>query len=196
MRIITLIWVLLMITSCGSRETKQAAQNEQSIKLEYLLKGEQIAKLAQSELLKNVSSAIGEGGPGYAIDFCNLHALALKDSLSHLNNCQIRRISLRYRNPADKPQTIEETEQLNRYQMAHEEGKSIKPEIYLYHDRIEYYQPITIAMEACLICHGDPDKQIADETLGKINARYPGDLATGFAMNDFRGAWKITFIKN
>jgi hypothetical protein len=45
----------------------------------------------------------------------------------------------------------------------------------------------------CLVCHGDPQTQIAEATLAKINDLYPEDKATGFAMNDFRGAWKITF---
>ncbi len=31
--------------------------------------------------------------------------------------------------------------------------------------------------------------------LEMIKARYPDDLATGFTLNDFRGAWKITFTK-
>ena len=195
MRFITLFLIFLMISSCGNREEKQATQKEESIKQDYLQKGGEIANLTQSELLKNVSNAIKKGGPGYAIDFCNMRALSLKDSLSRLNNCQIRRIALKYRNPVDMPQNEKEKEQLNQYQLAYQKGESIEPEVYLFYDRIEYYQPIIIAMEACLKCHGDPGKQIAEETLEKIKARYPNDLATGFKMNDFRGAWKITFMK-
>ncbi len=135
------------------------------------------------------------GGPGYAIDFCNSRAMLLKDSLSRINNCQIRRIAVKYRNPADMPQTKTEKDQLFQYEDVHQKGESIKPEVYLFENRIEYYHPIFINNGACLICHGDPGTQIADETIEKIKARYPNDLATGFAMNDFRGAWKITFIK-
>ena len=195
MRLISLFLILLMISSCGNRKEKKAAQIEESIKQEYLQKGGEIANLTQSELLINVSNAIKKGGPGYAIDFCNIRALSLKDSLSRLNNCQIRRIALKYRNPVDRPQTEKEKEQLNQYQLAYQKGETIKPEVYHFIDRIEYYQPIILAMEACLKCHGDPGKQIAEETLEKINALYPNDLATGFELNDFRGAWKITFMK-
>jgi len=193
-RLLSLFLIVFLITSCGQRGEKQSSQKEESIKQEYLQKGEEIANLTQSELLINVSNAIKKGGPGYAIEFCNLRALTLKDSLSQLYNCQIRRIALKYRNPVDKPQTEKEEKQLNQYKLAYEKGETIKPEVYLYSDRIEYYQPITIAMEACLKCHGDPGKQISEETLEKIKERYPNDLATGFAMNDFRGAWKITFM--
>jgi hypothetical protein len=183
-----------MISACGIPE-KKAAQKEESIKQEYLQKGAEIANLTQSELLKNVSQAMQKGGPGYAIDFCNLRALPIKDSLSRLNNCQIRRIAIKYRNPADRPRTRTEKDQLYDYQDASEKGDSITPEVYLFDDRIEYYHPIFINNGACLICHGDPDKQMAEETIQKIKSHYPDDLATGFKMNDFRGAWKITFSK-
>ncbi|MEN8230915.1 MAG: DUF3365 domain-containing protein [Bacteroidota bacterium] len=184
-----------MISSCGIKEEKKAAQKEESIKQEYLQKGREIVSITQSELLRNVSHAIEEGGPGYAVDFCNIRAMVLIDSLSRLNKCQIRRIALKYRNPVGMPQTEKEKEQLYQYQDTYQEGESIKPTVYFFDDRIEYYQPIIIAMEACLKCHGDPGRQIEEKTLEKIKARYPNDLATGFALNDLRGAWKITFMK-
>ncbi len=194
MRSLTCLLIILMISSCGVREEK-ATQREESLKKEYLQKGGEIVNLSQSELLKNVSHAMKTGGPGYAIDFCNLRAMEIKDSLSRLNNCQIQRIALKYRNPLDKPQSKKEEDLLRQYQLTVQRGDSIKPEVYVLEDRIEYYQPIFINKGACLICHGVPGTQVTDETLEKIMARYPNDLATGFSMNDFRGAWKITFMK-
>ena len=195
MRFTSFFLIFFMIPSCLSRGEKQKVQHEDSLELEYLQLGEKIASQAQTELLKYVSTAINKGGPAYAIDFCNLRALPLKDSLSRLHNCQIRRISSQFRNTADAPQSPEEEDQLLKYQLVHQNGGSLKPEVYFFDDRVEYYQAITIAMEACLKCHGDPGNQIAEETLAKINALYPNDLATGYAMNDLRGAWKITFTK-
>lgn len=195
MRIRYVILIVLVLSSCGAGEQKKTTRNEGSIKQEYLQKGGEIANQTQAELLRQVSRAISKGGPVYAIEFCNLHALALKDSLSELNNCDIRRIALKYRNPADKPQTKKERKQLDDYLLASQKGETPGPEVFLYSDRIEYYQPIMMAMEACLMCHGDPGKQIADVTLEMIREKYPGDLATGFKMNEFRGAWKITFTR-
>ena len=194
MRLTTLFLIFLLISSCGTNKEK-AAQKEESTRQEFLQKGEEIAKMTQSELLKNVAHAMKTGGPGYAIDFCNLRALSIKDSLSNLNNCEIRRISNKYRNPVDKPRTKTEEDQLGRYLTAHLEGDTLKPEVFLFENSVEYYQPILINNGACLLCHGIPGTQIADETLEKIEAQYPDDLATGFAMRDFRGAWKITFTK-
>ena len=133
------------------------------------------------------------GGPSYAVDFCNLEALELKDSLSLLYECTIQRLSMKYRNPADKPQTQTEKDQLEAYQTSFEKGEPLLPRLSLSDDRVEYYQPITIVSGACLVCHGDPATQIAEETMQIINERYPDDLATGYALHDFRGVWKITF---
>lgn len=195
MRIFIMFLMFFMIFSCSNNEEKQAAKEEESVKQEYLQKGGKIANATQAELMKNVKQAMKKGGPVYAIEFCNVHALSIKDSLSHLHDCEIQRIALKYRNPMDEPQTERGKEQLNRYKRAHQDGETIKPEVYVFDDRIEYYKPIFIAMETCLKCHGEPGKDIADATLEEINERYPDDLATGYALNDFRGAWKITFRK-
>jgi Protein of unknown function (DUF3365) len=194
MRLISFSLIFLMISSCGMKQEKEA-QKEASTKQVYLQKGGEIVDVTQSELLKNVSQAMKTGGPGYAVEFCNIRAMVIKDSLSSLNNCQIRRIALKYRNPLDMPQSNTEKDQLNKYQLAYQKGEAIEAEVHLFENRVEYYQPIIIKNGTCLLCHGHPGKQIAEKTMEKIKARYPDDLATGFAMNDFRGAWKITFNK-
>jgi len=192
MRYLTIFMVVILITACGSNPKPKTSQNEASDK-EYLVKGAEIATASQAELLKNVSAAMKSGGPTHAIEFCNLKATSLVDSLSEANNCRIRRISFKYRNPADEPQTETEKTQLVAFQEAIEGGEEPGPVIHQFEDRMEYYQAITINNGACLLCHGDPGSQIAEETLTKIRELYPGDLATGYALKEFRGAWQITF---
>ena len=138
MRLLTLLFISVIIYSCGRNQEKSETEKSPS-QQEYLQKGAEIVNLTQSELLKNVSAAIQKGGPGYAIDFCSENAMLLKDSLSRLNNCVIRRIATRFRNPADMPQTRTEKDQLERYQDASKEGRSLTPEIYVFVDRVEYY---------------------------------------------------------
>ena len=178
----------------GSTNQKMTELQEQAVKEKYMEKGREIASLTQSELLKVVQGAMASGGPAYAVDYCNLEALDLKDSLSALNNCTIQRLSIKFRNPADKPVTEIEREQLKSYEMLHSEGKTLTPSVYIVDDKVEYYQPILIGSGACLLCHGDPATQIAGETMNIIREHYPNDLATGYALNDFRGVWKITFL--
>lgn len=182
------------ITSEETTHEKLAEQHEQAVKEKYLTKGREIATATQAELLKVVQGAIANGGPGYAVEYCNIEALDLKDSLSNLYNCTIQRLSTKYRNPADKPVTAIETEQLKSYEMLHTKGETLTPSVYIVGNEVEYYQPIMIGSGACLLCHGDPATQIAGETLSIIKQLYPNDLATGYAMNDFRGVWKITFL--
>jgi hypothetical protein len=183
-----------MIQSERTTHEKMAEQQEQAVKEKYLEKGREIATAAQAELLKVVQGAMASGGPAYAVDYCNIEALDLKDSLSTLYNCTIQRLSSKYRNPADKPVTETEVDQLRSYEILHREGETLTPSIYIVGDEVEYFQPIVIGSGACLLCHGDPATQVARETMSIIKELYPDDLATGYALNDFRGVWKITFL--
>jgi hypothetical protein len=127
----------LFITSCGGNLDKAekqdlSAQDEGAIhegqavdqskytSESYLIKGSEIATQTQKELLRAVQGAMAEGGPAYAVDYCNLEALEIKDSLSELNNCTIQRLSFKYRNPADKPATDLEKQQLKSFERLHE----------------------------------------------------------------------------
>jgi hypothetical protein len=49
-------------------------------------------------------------------------------------------------------------------------------------------------MNTCLNCHGTP---LALDTAVKrmLHDLYPNDKATGYVLNDFRGAWKLQFPK-
>ncbi len=178
----------------GTTHQQMTELQEQAVKEKYMKIGGEVASLTQAELLKEVQGAIASGGPAYAVDYCNIEALELKDSLSTLNHCRIQRLSLKYRNPADRPVTEIEMEQLKSYEMAHNEGETLSPAVYIVGNEVEYYQPILIGSGACLLCHGDPETQISKETMGMIKKLYPDDLATGYALNDFRGVWKITFL--
>ncbi|MFA9390525.1 MAG: DUF3365 domain-containing protein [Prolixibacteraceae bacterium] len=196
MRQLSLFILILLFSACGGKREKKVQQqqlNEQETERHFLEKGKEIASATQAELLKIVQDALAKGGPEYAIDFCKLEALNLKDSLSALTNSKIQRLSLKYRNPADKPQLQTELDQLMAYQALFDEGKQLSPGIHVFDDRVVYYQPIMIASGACLLCHGDPETQIAKETMQVINRNYADDHATGYALNDFRGMWKITF---
>lgn len=187
---ILLLPLLLLAISCGPQPP--AEEKDALLQQTSLARGQEIASLTQAELLRNVATAMQEGGPKNAVAFCSVQALPIQAGLSRVHQCEIRRLALKYRNPANQPTTETERGQLLRYLSAWQRGREMPPEVHIFEDRVEYYQPITVAMETCLACHGEPDK-IAPETLVVIQERYPNDLATGFALNDFRGAWKITF---
>jgi len=46
-----------------------------------------------------------------------------------------------------------------------------------------------------LQCHGEPNKQIADQTFLAIQKLYPNDQAVGYDINQVRGIWNVSFTK-
>lgn len=163
--------------------------------INYYEVGKEISAIAQSELLKNVSSAMQEGGPVYAIKYCNVHATPLTDSLSKQFGCNISRLSLKARNPENIPVSKEEEDLLNAYLRHSSTGSSLNDTILRSEKSVIYYRPILIGMEACLKCHGQTESDISKETHAAILELYPEDNAVNYKMGEFRGLWKVLFYK-
>ena len=158
--------------------------------IEFQNKGSEISNISQSVLLANVAKAMEKGGPVYALEFCNLNASSLIDSLNMANNCNINRISAKNRNPENYLKTKND----NAMWLYFEKGKT-NDTLILEENRLIYYKPIRTAMPACLKCHGIPGSDIDKSTAEQLKKLYPSDLATGYQINDFRGLWKIEFEK-
>ena len=161
--------------------------------INYYEVGKEISAIAQSELLKNVSSAMQEGGPVYAIKYCNVHATPLTDSLSKQFGCNISRLSLKARNPENIPLNKVEEDLLNSYFRRSSEVGGLNDTIIKSEGSVIYYRPILIGMEACLKCHGQIDSDISKETYATLLELYPEDKAVGYKMGDFRGVWRLAF---
>lgn len=157
---------------------------------EYIDQGLDISSstfLALSGALRN---AIKAGGLENALSYCNVNALALTDSLSKVYDVEIKRTSLKFRNPNNRP-TADEIEILNQYEELKNRGESLMAMVNEVSGGKKFYAPILIH-EACLKCHGSTtDISIYDSIL----KHYPDDRATGYAMGDLRGMWSITFRK-
>lgn len=187
-----LIFSLFAIGACDSSKKEEITPEVYS---EYTQKGNEIAGQAQSVLLTNVSSAMQKGGPEYAIEFCNLKASTLIDSLSEANNCTISRVSVKNRNPGNNLKN-EREKQLWSYYDHNIQAGNVSDTLIRISEALIYYKPIKTAMPACLNCHGVPGENIQTATYEKIQALYPNDKATGYDLNDFRGLWKIQFNSN
>ncbi|MHC1777644.1 MAG: DUF3365 domain-containing protein [Lentimicrobium sp.] len=182
--------VMLFLASCNPKQQQNSAAGNEIDTLAFIRNGDSIANAMQEVLLKNVIQATQKGGPVYAVAFCNERAMPLTDSLSGEYNCQIQRISDKYRNPANKPNEYDEAVILKM-----KSSNPAKPFLGSENGNTIYYKPIKIAMPACLNCHGTEGREIAMKTLEAIRQKYPNDLATGYKEGDFRGMWKITFRK-
>ncbi len=138
-----------------------------------------------STLLQEVSQALANDTTGVgAIQYCNIHALPLTDSINASlgDTIRVRRTALRVRNPKNTPDDID-------IQVMQELQRSQTHDLYFYDDPnlAEYrvYKPLYI-MSLCLKCHGPVDN-IHPAVRQVLKEKYPQDRAVNFELGDFRG---------
>lgn len=159
-------------------------------------KGQAITEAAQKTLLQTLLKKVETEGIVGTLEYCNLNALPLIDSLSTAHKTSIRRVSNKWRNPKDAP-TADEQDFMDAYAYTVEQGQSPREEVFMEDNatQVIYTRPIMLGAGLCLQCHGQEDKDIAPETLAKIKTLYPDDKATGYQLGEWRGIWKVTFEK-
>ena len=173
----------------ASREIKRISQSERMEK--GLEMGKQIAAAAQQALQKNLKGAIDKGGMEYALTYCNQHALFLVKELEDSLSVDIMRVSQKFRNPKDEPDSLENLI-LDAYQYSLDNGLTVEPAIMEDGKEVLLFtQPILISNTLCLTCHGAIGTDISEENYDTILGYYPKDSATGYAMGQLRGMWAI-----
>lgn len=180
---------ILFLLSCNSNQQKNTVDEKVIDTASLIARGDSIATGVEGVLMANVMQTMKLGGSVYAVTFCNERAMPLTDSLSKKYNCEIKRVSDKYRNPANKP-TETELEIWKNISSA----PAVTPIISTENGHTVYYKPIKIAMPACLKCHGTPGVDIDAKTLEIIQQKYPDDMATGYKEGDLRGMWKIVLL--
>ena len=157
----------------------------------YLNKGNQITVTTQAVLLKNVSDAMGKGGPVNAVDFCSAKASKLLDSLIQDHDYEIYRITERNRNPENILKTDADKAIWEHYLIT--KAEFAKDTLISESNNLVYYKPIRLKLPACLKCHGIPYETMDSATVLKINEIYPNDKARFYQEGDLRGMWKVVF---
>lgn len=206
---ILLVTLIIAIGSCGpqervSKEVFDAVNDKMEVKKlsdfeiieEAMVWGDSISKEAQDQLMSNLQKAVAEKGVDGAVEYCNVNATSILNEVADKYGIVIRRVSNRYRNPADKPNE-DEKPLLEAYEYNAENGIKSEPnlqkidngEAYL------YTKSIMIPSGFCLSCHGDPSSDLDPKTLDKINSLYPNDLAKGHKEGDLRGMWALRIPK-
>lgn len=178
-KVFLIVIILLISAAC---HTKMDAETYSG----YQKQGNEVTNMAQATLLSNVGSAIQTGGPEYAVEFCNLKASGIVDSLNLVYNCLISRVSEKIRNPENRLKTQMDHQLWNTFK-----HNSQMDTVVVENNKIVYYKRINTAMPACLKCHGTPGSDIDAGTSEKLKRLYPDDLATGYQLNEFRGFWKV-----
>jgi len=183
--------MLLIFYGCQNAVQKKSLTPEEQSK--YIAKGRMITAFSLKALSGEVMQAINEGGVQHAVDYCNVHASPLIDSLSVKHNAKISRVSDRYRNPANKPGGLDLTV-IEAYREQLAAGNVLQPHLEVTSDEIIFYSPILILNPVCLNCHGEAGTTALQENIDFIKAKYPEDMAVGYKLGDLRGVWKIIIL--
>lgn len=189
-----LFWVFILAPAIllwdACQQTEKKNDKNELNQEHWIGEGKKIAESAQKALGENLIAALQEGGPTYAVEFCNSEAIPLTDSASLAMNVDLKRVSDKNRNPVNRANE-EELQFINYAKEQLAKGEEIHPAIKESGGQIVGLYPI-ITNEMCLNCHGRRGEEILDDTYEKIKHLYPEDLATGYRSGEIRGLWVVT----
>lgn len=144
-----------------------------------------------ARLLARLNQEYQQGGAERGVQVCSQVAQSLTQQIGREQGVQIRRVSLKNRNPRNAPDAWERRV-LQQWERDHKAGKELKEVAEWRTERgqrvYRYMRPIMVAMPLCLECHGT---QIKPEVRRLIRERYPSDKATGYQLGDLRGAFSV-----
>lgn len=181
------------LVACGTAETRNG-DTTPAVSADTLPPAAAVARARSAadglgkELQSKLFAALDSGGPAHAITYCADSAQALSERHAS-EGVYIRRVSLRVRNPVNRPDSAEARE-LRRLDSLKQAG-ALPGEVVRMgrlatgESVVEYIRPI-VAQERCLACHGSRD-QLAPAVRTLIQTRYPDDQATGYQAGDLRG---------
>lgn len=160
----------------------------------WLAEARKVASTVPPKLLQVLEAEIAKGGPESAIEACREKTPAMTKAASEQTGWNIRRVSLRNRNPKAVPDTWERLalEDFDRRAAAGEGPATLeRSEIVVEAGRKEYRYMKALPMQPiCLGCHGVPES-LKPEVTEKLQALYPTDKGVGYAVGQIRGAMTL-----
>jgi hypothetical protein len=187
--IATLAFALLLFSGCSrsAPEPPEQAEVESAVQ-----SARQVSDDMGNQLRQMLLAEIERGGYPGAVQVCANVAQEISNDFSRETGHSVRRVSLRYRNPENRPDSYEEVKlqemaQLradNRLPEEIHEVSEDSGETYL-----RYMRPIVTA-PLCVNCHG-PRESLSPEVAAIIAQHYPEDQAVGFQSGDLRGAFSV-----
>ena len=186
---------LIVLIACAERK-KSKSITDQQIQDAVMIEGNRISNAAQKALGGQLKKAMGEGGPRYAVRFCQTAAYPILDTLTTGLDVKIKRESLRLRNPKDAPDDTER-KILEQYQKSLDGQAALQPVVaFPNENQILFAKPIVLNNPLCLNCHGSVGTEVSSETHALIKDLYPDDNAANHKIGDLRGIWSITFDRD
>ncbi|MDR9417658.1 DUF3365 domain-containing protein [Gracilimonas sp.] len=188
------VLVLLAFFGCKNSNNKLSKKLSSEEFSSYESTGSKLATSTQKVLASNLVVAIEENGVSEAIEFCNIQAIPLTDSMSVELEAHIKRVTDQPRNPNNLANESE-MEYIQSAKTTLQNGQDVTPSVRQTNGTVTGYYPI-ITNQLCMQCHGNEGSQINDETLTKIKELYPNDKATGYEVGQLRGIWVVEMKKD
>lgn len=150
-----------------------------------------IAGAIPPKLLGMLMEEIKKGGPDGAISICREKAPQMAREASEKYGWNIRRVSLKNRNPKAVPDAWEQAVLMDFDKRASagenpttlERGEIVAEG----NSKIYRYMKALPTGELCLNCHG-PSERMAPAVKARLSEIYPEDKATGYTPGEIRGA--------
>ena len=150
-----------------------------------------VATAVPPKLVAVLVAEIGKSGPEGAILMCRDTAPRMAKAASDESGWNVRRVSLRNRNPKAVPDAWERAalEDFDRRAAAGESPATLEKAEAVTEDGKLWYRYVRAlpVQPLCVSCHGPAD-QLAPAVKERLKALYPDDRATGYKPGEIRGA--------
>ncbi len=179
---------LLFTLSLSFAIDADAAPTDQAVQ-----KADAMIKELGASLKGSLVNAMKSGGPTAAIPVCKEIGQAVAEDVSQKHGALIHRVSLKTRNSANTPNSLE-AHLLGRMEEDNA-NNGLKPSYQATYVRggqtyFLYMKPI-VTGKVCLNCHG-PAKSLAPAVKEALATSYPHDRAIGYAEGEVRGAFSVS----
>ena len=179
--------VCLSVLAATATALPVAAQQDP----ELLTQARSIASEIPPKLLAVLQEEITKGGPEEAMAVCREKAPQMAKAASEKTGWNIRRVSLKNRNPNATPDALEKAalEEFAQRQAAGQAPATLEKGELITEGTVPTYRYIKAlpTQTLCLSCHGNPDN-FSPSFKAKLHSLYPHDKATGYAPGEIRGA--------
>lgn len=187
------LMILAIVIGLTGQTSVTAPQNRPQSDQDAVAQARASADELSTTLRNLLAAEVAAGGPGAAVAACASQAQATTQALSEAKGFKVRRVSLRWRNPADEPDPYEK-KVLQDFERSHAQ-KELPAESVEFVGQgplreLRFMKPIVLGA-MCTSCHGQPG-EVPPEVQAALQEKYPNDTATGYRAGDLRGAISVT----
>lgn len=181
--------LLVTVFACDNNSQKKSENVDPQI-----TQGKEIIYGTIDVLTRELKQAMRRGGVKEAVPYCNTQAIPLTEKMAQKYHAEVRRTSLKNRNPQNKP-NAQEAAIIAQYEQEMTAGKKLQPKLTKLADGRTMFNAPILTRAVCLNCHGTVGQQVSKSNYQIIQSLYPKDKATGYKVAELRGIWSVIFEK-